>query len=222
MSVTTYTKTGNRATEAAKLDKHIFGVEVANHELIKQAYVAYLANGRQNLAVTKTRGLVRGGGRKPWRQKGTGRARVGSSRTPLWRGGGSIFGPTGLENYSHKLTPAVRQQALRQALTLANDAGKIKVIETFECKDGKVATTVKLMQKLDADKNVLLVIGNKDDLAQRATRNVTNLKTVQAMYVNVYDVMNADHIIISQKSLGIINNWLGDEAKKPAKKVAKE
>jgi large subunit ribosomal protein L4 len=95
MATPTYSKTGNKATAAVKLDKAIFEVEIKNHELLKQAYLTYLANDRGNLAVTKTRGLVRGGGRKPWQQKGTGRARFGSSRNPIWRGGGIAFGPTG-------------------------------------------------------------------------------------------------------------------------------
>jgi large subunit ribosomal protein L4 len=98
MAVATYTKTGTKATTAAKLDAKVFGVDVQNHELLKAAYVTYQANGRENLAVTKTRGLVRGGGKKPWKQKGTGRARFGSSRVPIWRGGGITFGPTGNEN----------------------------------------------------------------------------------------------------------------------------
>jgi large subunit ribosomal protein L4 len=92
MAVSTYTKAGAKATTAAKLDKAVFAVEVTNHELLKQAYVAYLSNAREASAVTKTRGLVRGGGRKPWKQKGTGRARFGSSRNPIWRGGGITFG----------------------------------------------------------------------------------------------------------------------------------
>ncbi len=106
------------------LPKAVFGVEISNHELLHRAYKAYLANGRENLAVTKTRGLVSGGGKKPWRQKGTGRARVGSSRTPIWRGGGVTFGPTGNENYSKILPLAQKRQALRQALTLANQSKK--------------------------------------------------------------------------------------------------
>src|SRR5690606_28898865 len=101
------------------LDKSVFGLEVENHELVKQVYVAYLANGRENLAVTKTRGLVSGGGRKPWRQKGTGRARFGSSRVPIWRGGGITFGPTGEENYSQKVHVKAKRLATRQALSMA-------------------------------------------------------------------------------------------------------
>ncbi|MGH7238265.1 MAG: 50S ribosomal protein L4, partial [Candidatus Saccharimonadales bacterium] len=90
MPISTFTKSGAKAVTPAKLDKAIFGVEVRNHELLKSAYDAYLANGRSNLATTKTRGQVRGGGKKPWRQKGTGRARFGSSRNPIWRGGGIV------------------------------------------------------------------------------------------------------------------------------------
>jgi large subunit ribosomal protein L4 len=103
MAVATYTKSGTKATTAVTLDKKIFSVEIKNHELLKQAYLAYLANGRINSAKTKKRGEIRGGGAKPWRQKGTGRARFGSSRNPIWTGGGVAFGPTGQENYSIKL-----------------------------------------------------------------------------------------------------------------------
>src|SRR4051812_30760004 len=111
MAVSTFTKAGAKATTAAKLDKAVFGVEVKSHDLLKQAYLAYLANGRENFAVSKSRGEVRGGGAKPWRQKGTGRARFGSSRNPIWRGGGVAFGPTGLENYSHKMNVKTKRVA---------------------------------------------------------------------------------------------------------------
>src|ERR1700757_3195096 len=94
-AVPTYTGSGTKATTPAKLDAKVFGVEVKNHQLVRQAYDTYLSNGRDNLAVTKTRGLVSGGGKKPWKQKGTGRARFGSSRNPIWRGGGLCFVPNG-------------------------------------------------------------------------------------------------------------------------------
>src|SRR5687767_4981175 len=103
MPVQTYTSKGTKATTPVKLDKEVFGIEVTSHQLLKDVYTAYLANGRRNLAVTKTRGLVSGGGKKPWKQKGTGRARFGSSRVPIWRGGGITFGPTGNENYSKNI-----------------------------------------------------------------------------------------------------------------------
>ena len=94
MNAPTFTSKGSKATTAAKLDKSIFELIPTHHELLKQAYVAHDANQRPNIAVTKTRGLVSGGGKKPWKQKGTGRARFGSSRVPIWRGGGIVFGPT--------------------------------------------------------------------------------------------------------------------------------
>lgn len=220
MAVATYTKSGTKATTPAKLSKDVFGVEVANHELLKQMYDAYQANGRVNLAVTKTRGLVSGGGRKPWKQKGTGRARFGSTRNPIWRGGGIAFGPTGSENYSKQTPTKAKQLALRQALSLAAQEDRIKVIETFECKDGKVAATQKLLAKIEAKRNILLVVSNRDELVDRATRNLPEVKAVQANFLNVYDIVNADTIVISKKSLDIIDGWLGT-VKAPVPKEAK-
>lgn len=219
MSVATYTKTGNKATTPAKLDKKVFGVEVSNHELVKQAYVTYLANGRANLAVTKQRGEVRGGGKKPWRQKGTGRARFGSSRNPIWRGGGIVFGPTGNENYSKKMTTKSKRTAIRQALTLANQANKIKVVETFTTMEGKTKDMVKFLDKIEAKGNVLCVVSVKDESKERATQNIPNLKVVGSKNLNVYDVMNADQILISQKSLDIVNDWLGATTASAAKET---
>lgn len=220
--VATYTKGGSKAANAAKLEPAVFAVMPGNHELLKLAYTAYLANGRGNLAITKTRGLVRGGGKKPWRQKGTGRARFGSSRNPIWRGGGIVFGPTGEENYAKKVPTVVKRQAIRQALSLAASEDRIKVIETFETKDGKVADTVKLLNKIDARGSVLLVVSKKDDLVERATRNVPKVKAVSAAYLNVYDVLNSDTVVISQKSLEIVHEWLGKASKAPAKKAVKK
>lgn len=220
-TVPTFTKSGTKATTAAKLDASVFGVMPENHELLKLAYTAYLANGRENLAVVKTRGLVRGGGKKPWKQKGTGRARFGSSRNPIWRGGGIVFGPTGLENYTKKMNVTAKRQAIRQALSLAASEGRIKVIETFETKEGKVADTVKLLNKIEAKGSVLLVVSQKDELVERATRNVSGVKAVHAAYLNVYDILNSDVIVISQKSLDIVNEWLGAAKPAAAKKEAK-
>lgn len=221
MSVATYTKSGTKATTAAKLDKAVFGVEVNSHELLKQAYTTYLSNGRTNNAVTKTRGLVSGGGKKPWKQKGTGRARFGSSRNPIWRGGGIAFGPTGNENYTKQLNTKAKRQAIRQALSLANDAGKIIIIETFECKNGKVAEAAKLLTKIEATGRVLLVVSDKDQLVERATNNLVGVKATHADYVNVFDVLNADKIVISQKALDSIVTRLKIDAKPaPAAKPA--
>lgn len=215
MSVATYTKSGAKATTPVKLDKAVFEAEIKNHELIKQAYVTYLANGRENLAVALKRGEVSGGGKKPWKQKGTGRARFGSSRVPIWRGGGITFGPTGDENYSMKLNVKAKRTAIRQALSMANTEGKISVIETFECKDGLVKPTADLLKKIGAKRSTLIVVSKKDELVERATRNLTDVKAVAANYLNVYDIVNAHHIIISKKSLDIISEWLGEAPATP-------
>ena len=208
--VATYTKSGAKATTAAKLDKAVFGVEIKNHELLKAAYVAYLANGRVNSAVTKTRGLVSGGGRKPWKQKGTGRARFGSSRNPIWRGGGIAFGPTGQENYTHKLPVAQKRQAIRQALSMAATEGKLVVVEGLAV-TGKTADAVKLLSKFGATNATLLVVASKTDDVARSFNNLQNVKLVQAKYINVFDAMNADHIVVTNDALAAIHEWLGGD-----------
>ena len=171
----------------------------------------YLANGRENLAVTKTRGLVRGGGKKPWKQKGTGRARFGSSRVPIWRGGGITFGPTGQENYSKQMNTKARRLALRQALSLSADEKRIKVIEAFDSKDGKTAQTAKLLKKIEAQGQTLIVVKAKDDLIERATRNLPSVKAVAADYLNVFDVINADCLIFSTEALAVVSERLGEK-----------
>ena len=211
MSVATFTKSGAKATAPARLDKAIFGMKVENHQLLKEAYLTYLANGRSNYAKTKKRGEVRGGGIKPWRQKGTGRARFGSSRNPIWTGGGVAFGPTGNENYKRKLSTASKRTALRQALSLAAEADKIKIIETFSCPEGKVKQTLNLLSKIGAIGNTVIVVSEKDTLVERATNNLPNVNAVQAKYLNVFDVLNADQIVISKKALDIVHEWLGEK-----------
>jgi large subunit ribosomal protein L4 len=208
-TVPTYTKSGTKAATAAKLDATVFAVMPENHELLKLAYTAYLANGRDNLAITKTRGLVRGGGKKPWKQKGTGRARFGSTRNPIWRGGGVAFGPTGEENYTKTLPVNAKRQAIRQALSLAATEGRIKVVEDFVNKDGKIAETVKFLNKIDAKGSVLLVLEHKNDMTDRATNNLQNVTVVRGSYLNVYDVLNSDVIVITSKALEMVNTWLG-------------
>lgn len=213
MAVATYTKSGAKATTPAKLDKAVFGVIPQNHELLKAAYVAYQANGRTNLAVVKTRGLVSGGGKKPWKQKGTGRARFGSSRVPIWRGGGITFGPTGIENYSKQMNTKAKRLAIRQALSVASDAGKIVVIEDLVSKEGKTAEIAKLLGKIDATRTALVVVDNKTPELVRACRNLQGVTLVSSHYVNVYDVLNADKIIFTQPALKLTTEWLSKEAK---------
>jgi large subunit ribosomal protein L4 len=213
MAVATYTKAGIKATAAATLDKTVFGIKPDKHELLKAAYVMHLANGRENLAVTKTRGLVSGGGKKPWRQKGTGRARFGSSRVPIWRGGGITFGPTGRENYSKRMNTKARKLAVRQALSLAADAGKIIVMEDISPKGGKTAELAKLLAKVGAVGSVLIVADDDSGELMRACRNLSGAHLAGARYVSVYDVMNADKIVFSKAALATVTERLGKGAK---------
>lgn len=216
MSVATFTKAGSKATTPAKLDKTVFGVEIKNHELLKAAYVAYLANGRTSAGNVKTRGLVSGGGRKPWKQKGTGRARFGSSRNPIWRGGGVVFGPTGNENYSHKLPVATKRASLRQALTAMAEANNIIVVEGLDFKGGKTSEAVSFLSKIGASKHILIVADNKTDEIMRATSNIQDVLVVQAAYLNTYDAMNADKIVITTTALKDVTDLLAVKTSKKA------
>jgi large subunit ribosomal protein L4 len=209
MATATYTKAGTKATTPARLDSSVFSVEVKNHELIKQAYVTYLANGRDNLAKTKKRGEVRGGGKKPWKQKGTGRARFGSSRVPIWRGGGITFGPTGDENYSKNMNVKAKRLAVRQALSLASQSDKIKVVEAFVAMDKKTKDMAKFLNKIEANGRVVCVVEKRDYANELATRNIQKLQIVASKNLNVYDILNADCIVFSKEALTNVSEWLG-------------
>ncbi len=191
------------------LPKEVFAVEVENHELLKLAYDSYLANNRLASATTLQRGEVRGGGKKPWKQKGTGRARFGSTRNPIWRGGGIVFGPRGNENYTKKLSTTSKRVALRQALTLANEAKKIVVKEVKTT--GKTAEVVKFLADNKLDRKVLLVVDDKTPEIIRATANLQNVLLIRSTYLSVYHILNADHIVIAPESVKTIKNWLVKE-----------
>jgi len=198
----------------ATLNKDIFGLTVENHELVKLAYDAYLANSRSSHAKTLKRGEVRGGGKKPWKQKGTGRARFGSTRNPIWRHGGVAFGRTGNENFTKKISRSSKQLAVRQALSMKNADKAVVTIADFAIKDGKTKETIKILldNKVDVNANILLVVPEKDELTLRATNNIANLKVVRPTYLNTFDIMNADVIVIVEKALPAIESWLiGEE-----------
>ncbi len=197
----------------AALPKSVFEVDVPNHELLKLAYDAFLANSRQASATTKTRGEVRGGGKKPWKQKGTGRARFGSTRNPIWRHGGIVFGPRGNENYSKKLSKTSKHVALRQALTLANQDKKILVSDIKTT--GKTAEVAKFLasQKCSEKDRVLLVVDEKTPELMRATNNLANALLVRAQYLSVYYILNADKIVITPAAVKAVEAWLAKEAK---------
>ncbi len=193
------------------LPKGIFAVDVKNHELLKLAYDSYLANSRKASATTLQRGEVRGGGKKPWKQKGTGRARFGSSRNPIWRGGGVVFGPRGNENYKIKIPTTSKRVALRQALTLANIAKKVVILD-FKT-SGKTSEAIKFLADNKLERKVLMVVDEKTPEILRSTNNVQNILLVRANYLSVYHILNADKIVISTKALEVVKNWLSKEDK---------
>lgn len=194
----------------AELNKDIFGLTVDNHELLKTAYDAYLANSRSSHAKTLKRGEVRGGGKKPWKQKGTGRARFGSTRNPIWRHGGVAFGRTGEENFTKKISKSAKKIAVRQALSLKNAENAV-IIQSIAT-TGKTKEIAKALKdlKLD-DKRVLMVVSEKAPEVLRATNNIANLKLVRATYLNVFDILNADAVIFSETALKTTENWLLDK-----------
>lgn len=197
-------------SSSTTLPKEVFAVEIPNHQLVKLAYEAYLANGRGNYAKTLKRGEVSGGGRKPWKQKGTGRARFGSSRNPIWRKGGVAFGPTGHENYTKTISVGAKRVALRQALSMANTAKSISVIEAPKT-TGKTAEVVKYLadHKVAAKDNVVLVVDTKTAELTRASGNIGNLQVVQATYLNVFTILNADKILMTKAAVKAVQEWLG-------------
>ena len=193
----------------AELNPEIFNLEVTNHELVKLAYDAYLANSRTSHAKTLKRGEVRGGGKKPWKQKGTGRARFGSTRNPIWRHGGVAGGRTGEENFTKKLSRNAKRIAIMQALSMKNTEKAIQVIDTLGIKDGKSKEVIKTLEdKKITPKDVLIVVSEKDELTLRATNNLAFAKLVRPTYLNVFDIMNADTIVIVKDALSVLDNWL--------------
>jgi large subunit ribosomal protein L4 len=189
------------------LNKDVFGLSVENHELVKLAYDAYLANSRSSHAKTLKRGEVRGGGKKPWKQKGTGRARFGSTRNPIWRHGGVAFGRTGNENFTKKISKSAKLQAVCQALSMQNADKNIVTLASFEAKSGKTKDAVKEL-KIETGKNYLVVVPEKTESILRATNNIANIKVVRPTYLNVFDILNADKVIIVESALEAIENWL--------------
>ena len=193
----------------ATLNKDVFGLTVENHELVKLAYDAYLANSRSSHAKTLKRGEVRGGGKKPWKQKGTGRARFGSTRNPIWRHGGVAFGRTGNENFTKKLSRSSKQLAVRQALSMKNAAKAVVVLDKEVKFTGKTKDAVKVLKDLKLEnKNVLAVAAEKTPEVLRSTNNLPNVKLVRATYLNVFDIMNADAVVFSETALKATSEWL--------------
>ncbi|MBR3332623.1 50S ribosomal protein L4 [Candidatus Saccharibacteria bacterium] len=198
----------------ATLNKDIFGLTVENHELVKLAYDAYLANSRSSHAKTLKRGEVRGGGKKPWKQKGTGRARFGSTRNPIWRHGGVAFGRTGEENFTKKISKSAKRIAIRQALSMKNADKAIFILDPAVKLTGKTKDAAKVLKDMKLEgKNVLAVAAEKTPEVMRSVNNLPNVKLVRATYLNVFDIMNADAIVFSDAALKVVDKWLLGEEK---------
>jgi len=186
-------------TGTIEVNAQAFGAEVKGH-LFHQVVRMQLANRRQGTASTKTRGEVSGGGRKPWRQKGTGRARQGSTRSPLWRGGGVALGPKP-RDYSYNLPKKVKRAALRSALTLKRQEQLLKVIDRLEFSEPKTKQMVGFLKALGIEKPALIVIAADNRNVQLAARNLPSVQVMRAEGVNIYDLLAYDFLICTQDAL---------------------
>lgn len=176
--------------------------------LLHQVVVAQLANRRGDFKHGKTRGLVRGGGRKPWRQKGTGRARAGSIRSPLWRGGGMIFGAAQLHNYKQRLPLAMRRRALLGSLHTKAKAEEVIVVEKWP-NDVKTKVMSQLLKKLPiSNRSALLVLPKSNSNFYQATRNLLKVSSSTAASLNTYDILQKRYLIFSEDALSALNDRL--------------
>ena len=195
----------------ADLDASVFQAPV-NASLMQQALVRQLANARQGTHKPRTRGEVRGGGRKPWRQKGTGRARQGTIRAPQWVGGGTVFGPTP-RSYRKQMPKAMRRAAVRSALTVKAEAEAIRIVETGFGRDLKTRDMDALLRTMQIrDRRTLIVHGPDSDSMLRAIRNLTGVGTLHYMYANVRDLLQADMVLVTQDAQAGLEDWLGGAA----------
>ena len=181
-----------------ELNDSIFAVEVNTH-VMHQAVVQYLANKRQGTQSALTRAEVRGGGRKPWRQKGTGRARQGSTRSPQWTGGGVVFAPKP-RDYSFKLNKKVKRLALKSALTTKVNDGKFVVVDEINLPEMKTKEMVKVLNNLNVNKS-LVVLEDANEKAVIAARNIPTVKTASVNTINVYDILKYDSVVVTKAAV---------------------
>lgn len=200
--VKVYNQTG-KAVGEIKLEPKIFNIEI-KPELVQQAVRTQLANKRKVIAHTKDRSEVRGGGRKPWRQKGTGRARHGSIRSPIWKGGGVTFGPQKNRNYSLKMNKKARRKALLMTLSDKARDKFIVVLDKLELPAIKTKDLLKIISKLPLKKKVLIILPKSDQKIIKSARNLPNIKTINANSLNVVDVLVHRCLLILKDSMAII------------------
>lgn len=204
-TVPVYNVKGSQVGEIA-LNDQIFGVKV-NETLLHDAVTMQLASRRQGTSAAKNRALVRGGGRKPWRQKGTGQARHGSRRSPLWKGGGIIFGPSP-RDYNYELPKKARRQALKSALSAKIQAGELKILDVLTLPEIKTKAMVEILENLKVSK-ALIVTAEVEDYVVKSARNIPGVSALSTAGLNVYDILYCDHLVLTKDAVGKVEEALG-------------
>lgn len=189
-----------------ELNDNVFGVEV-NAGLLHQAVVMQLASQRLGTHATKTRAFVRGGGRKPWKQKGTGRARSGSRRSPLWVGGGTVFGPHP-RSYAFSMPRKQRRLAIKCALSDKAQENNIFVLDALDFEAPKTKQMVKLLQTFEVDKKALFITKEEAENVERSSRNIPGVKAINTTGLNVYDILNHDKLFVTKDAVARIEEVL--------------
>ena len=204
-SVAVFDRDGKESGQV-ELPASIFGVPV-NEALLHQALRRQQANERQGTHQTKTRGDVSGGGKKPWKQKGTGRARQGSTRAPQWRHGGVVFGPHP-HSYEQKMPRKQRRLALRSALSAKYQDGAVRVVDEIALDAPKTSTMADLFAQMDAGLRILFVLPEHDLMLEKSTRNLAAVKTILGANLNIEDVLTADTIVLTRAAVTLVEEWL--------------
>jgi len=204
-TIPVYNVKGSQVGEIA-LNDQIFGVKV-NETLLHEAVTMQLASRRQGTSATKNRSLVRGGGRKPWRQKGTGQARHGSRRSPLWTGGGIIFGPSP-RDYNYELPKKARRQALKSALSAKIQAGELKILDALTLPEIKTKAMVEILENLKVSK-ALIVTAEVEEHVMKSARNIPGVSALSTTGLNVYDILYHDHLVLTKDAVGKVEEALG-------------
>ena len=195
--------------DTAELPKSIFEAEI-KPDLMHQAYVRQIANARLGTHKTKTRSEVAGGGRKPWRQKGTGRARHGSIRSPIWVGGGAAHKPQP-RDYSQRMPRKMRRAALRSALSVKAGEKQITVVDELSMTEPKTRELSDILQTLAGDKSTLLLLPARSENVEKSVRNLPKAKVLHASYVNVRDLLQYDRVIMPIGSIEVLQKYLDPE-----------
>jgi len=200
---------GNK-TSKIKVDASVFGIK-PNKDAVHRAILSEMENSRQGTHGSKSRGMVRGGGKKPWKQKGRGVARAGTTRSPLWRGGGTVFGPQP-HQYEYKLPKKIKRLARRSILSEKLKNKKIIVLNEFSIDEPKTKKTIDLLINLDVqEKKILVLTGNLTEDLILSMRNLPNIALLDAMTASAYDLLDSQIILIDQKGLEMLNDGLADK-----------